>query len=116
MAELLRGLGKLLGLINYTRKTIEDAVKDTFLEMFRNIGGDALLKVIYTFPEPVNSIEDELAPLRLGDLERLCGGRVDVDCLLRILGVSEASGTGGGQGGGEERGADTRGREPSQGG
>ncbi len=104
MSELLRGMARLLGIMRYTQRVFEDAVKDTLLEIVKNIGGDAMLKIIYSFPEPRNNAADELAALRLGNLEEVCGGRIDVDCLLKILGVGY---------GGE---ADTGSREQAEGG
>jgi len=87
MEELLRSLGRLAGIIVGTKKIVEDSVRDALFSIARSVGGDVLLRIIYSFPQPDNNILKELSSLGLDNdtLHELCGERVTIDCLFSIV-------------------------------
>lgn len=87
MEELLRSLGRLAGIIVGTKKIVEDSIRSTLFSIARNVGGDVLLRVIYSFPQPDNNILKEISSLGLGSntLHELCGEHVTIDCLFSIV-------------------------------
>jgi len=87
MEELLRGLGRFVGILVGTKKVIEGSIRDILLAIAKNVGGDVLLRAIYTFPQPDNNILKEVFSLGLDNstLHKLCGNQVNIDCLFNIV-------------------------------
>jgi len=85
--KLLRDLGKFAGVIVGAKKFVEESIKSTLLDIARSTYGNTLMRIVYSFPQPDNSILKEMYSLGLDNetLHRMCGERITVDCLFRII-------------------------------
>lgn len=85
--KLLCDLGKFAGAIVGAKKFVEESIKSTLLDILRSAHGNTLMRIIYSFPQPDNSILKEVYSLGLDNetLHRMCGDHVTVDCLFRII-------------------------------
>jgi len=89
MEDLLRSLGRIAGIIVDMKRFVEESIRITLFDIVKSVGGDVLLRAIYSFPQPNNNILKEMQSLGFdsGTLHEICGKNVTIDCLFRIIDV-----------------------------